>query len=182
MARICQSIAAHAIDKGIEVVAGPAIGAVALSFLIAYFMNLELDGKGDLVVPVYSTPGVDNTMEFKRGHDKFIPGKKLLVAEDILSSGGSAKRVVRAARKLGGHVVGVTAMCNRGGVTTDDVGHPPWLWSQVNINMPMTLADECEDCKNRIPINQSVGKGTDYLKEKAQGTDDFAAWYRSQLH
>jgi len=52
-------------------------------------------------------------MVINRGYEKLIPNKHVLVVEDILTTGQSARRTVKAVRSLGGNVVAVAAICNR---------------------------------------------------------------------
>lgn len=59
-----------------------------------------------------------NKFVIKRGYDKLVFGKSVLIVEDILNTGGSVRKVVEAVRRTGGRVVAVAAfLCNRGCVT-----------------------------------------------------------------
>lgn len=104
----------------------------------------------------------------KRGYDKLIAGKKVLVVEDILTTGGSVKKTVEAVRAIGGEVAGVAALCNRGGVTAEDIGDVPELFSLVNITLESWEASECPLCAQGVPINTSVGKGKEFLSQQGK--------------
>ena len=43
----------------------------------------------------------------------FAPGDQVVVVEDVITSGGSAKRAIAAIREAGGQVVGVLAVVDR---------------------------------------------------------------------
>jgi orotate phosphoribosyltransferase len=86
--------------------------------------------------------------------------------EDVLTTGGSAKKVVEATRALGGNIVGLGVLCNRGGITPEDVANPPKLFALVNIKLDAWDETECPLCAQSVPINTDVGKGREYLARK----------------
>ncbi|MDO8667915.1 MAG: phosphoribosyltransferase family protein [bacterium] len=99
----------------------------------------------------------------KRGYDKLVAGRKILVVEDVLTTGQSAKMVVEAVRALGGNVVGLAALCNRGGITAEQVGNPPKFVSLVNVKLDAFDEIGCPLCAAGVPINTEVGKGKAFL-------------------
>jgi orotate phosphoribosyltransferase len=102
----------------------------------------------------------------KRGYDKLIAGKKVLVVEDVLTTGGSVKKVVEALDMIGCEVIGVGALCNRGGVTPEQIGNVPVLKALMNVSLEAYDEADCPYCKDGVAINTSVGKGADYMKNK----------------
>lgn len=124
--------------------------------------NIEISPGDELVLKL-------NSFVFKRGFGKFLEGgKKVLIVEDILTTGGTAKKVVEAARKSGGEVIGVSALCNRGGVTKEAIGDVPELFSLTNVQMDAFPEDECPLCKNEIPVNTEIGHGKEFLSRSEQ--------------
>jgi orotate phosphoribosyltransferase len=103
---------------------------------------------------------------FRRGYDKLIPGKQVLVVEDVLTTGGTVKKVVGAVRELGGIVVGVGALVNRGGITAKDVGDVPRLGALINITLDVWDEKACPLCEQGVPINTDVGKGREFLDRR----------------
>lgn len=84
-----------------EVVAGVATGAIALGALVA-------DTLGKPYIYVRSSPkdhGLENLIE---GNLK--PGQKVVVIEDLVSTGGSSLKAVEAVRNAGAEVVGMLAI------------------------------------------------------------------------
>lgn len=164
VAELCQMLANKFMNVQINVVAAPTIGGVILSQWTAHHLSYKTRGN---VLSVYAEKaGADGKdFEFKRGYDKILAGKNVLVVEDILNSGKSAKKVVDAVRKCGGEVRGVGALFNRGGVSKQflDV---PILHSLVSEKMVVWNEADCPLCKQNVPINTNVGKGAKYLKEK----------------
>lgn len=85
----------------VEVVAGVATGAIAQGALVAETMGLPY-------IYVRSSPkdhGLENLIE---GNLK--PGQKVVVIEDLVSTGGSSLKAVEAIRNAGAEVVGMVAI------------------------------------------------------------------------
>ena len=77
---------------------------------------------------------------------------------------------MKAVEKNGGIVVGITAICNRGGVVAEQYGDNISLCSLMNVNPPTWKAtpdDPCPLCRDGVPINTTVGKGREYLEKNA---------------
>lgn len=167
ISHLCELIAEYfaSYHVEVEIVVAPAVGGVILSNRIAEHLYSLTNFR---VLGVYAEKSEDNeTFIIKRGYDKLIPGRRVLVVEDVLT-GGSVKKVVEAVRNLGGEVVGVGAICNRGGVKPEDIGNVPKLFSLVNVNLDAWDEAECPLCKQGVPINTEVGRGREYLAKKGK--------------
>mgnify|MGYP001619465779 CR=1 FL=1 len=70
----------------------------------------------------------------KRGYNEIIKGKKVLIVEDILNTGGSAKKIVELVKNSGAQLVGVSVLCNRGKVTAKELGTTAKLMSLVDLD------------------------------------------------
>ncbi|XOB42496.1 MAG: phosphoribosyltransferase family protein [Candidatus Nealsonbacteria bacterium] len=161
---LCERIAEHFKDKNIEIVAGPAIGGVVLTQWTAFTLT-QFSGKD--ILAIYSEDGPNNTKIFKRGYDKCVKGKGILVVEDITTTGGSVQKTVDAVNALDGTAVGVGFLWNRGAITSQDLGVPE-VFSLVNITFEVFDEEECPLCAQKVQINTDVGKGQQYLAQKAQ--------------
>ncbi len=87
----------------VEAVAGVATGAIAMGALVADTLSLPY-------VYVRSSPkdhGLENLIE---GNLK--PGQKVVVIEDLVSTGGSSLKAVEAIRNAGCEVIGMLAIFN----------------------------------------------------------------------
>lgn len=170
VSELCRGIAEHFSRRNqyaamISVVAAPAVGGVALVQWTTHWLT---EFKKHDVVAVYAERSTDDdTFVFNRGYAQDIPGKRVLVVEDVLTTGGSARKVIEAVREAGGEVVGLGALCNRGGVTVADAGNPPELFALLNVTMDAWDEAECPLCARGVPINTEVGKGKEYLAKKA---------------
>ncbi len=106
---------------------------------------------------------------FKRGYDKVVKGKKCLVVEDIINSGATVQKTIKAIRDAGGDVVGVGALCNRsGGTVKGETLSVPVLHSLLNIRMRMIKEDVCHICreKGEKSVRTDLGKGKEFLVRK----------------
>lgn len=161
--RLCRAIAERFADDNVEVVIAPAIGGVILSQWTAYHLS-EINGRE--VLGVYAEKSDGDAFVIKRGYDKLIIDKNVLVVEDVLTTGGSAKKVVEATRVMGGNVVGLGVLCNRGGITPQDVADVPKLTALVNVKLDVYDEVTCPLCEQNVPINTDVGKGREFLARK----------------
>lgn len=164
--QFCSEIADFFSEDGVQVVIAPAVGGVILSQWTAYHLTKIM---GREVLGVYADKvSVDGEDDFviKRGYDKLINGQKILVVEDLLTTGGSVRKVVRAVRAIGGTVIGVGVLCNRGGVTRMDIGDVPQLFTLLDVKMDAWDEADCPLCKQSVPINTDVGHGRFYLAQK----------------
>ena len=155
--RLCQEMARRFEGEPVDVVVAPAIGAVILSTWVAHFLSQK---KKKNVFAVYAEKSNDGFV-FNRGYDQFVSGKNCLLVEDIINTGGSILKVIQATRKTKGQVLGVAAICNRGGVSAEDLDQIPKLESLLNLSLTNEVwaPENCPLCKKGIPINISLGKG-----------------------
>ncbi len=164
--RLCLAIAEKFKDDGIEAVIGPAIGGVIISQWVADYLT---DLTGREVLAVFANKNKDETgFVIKRGYDKLIKGKKVLVVEDVTTTGKSVKMVVELTALTGGIVVGVGVLFNRGGVTSKDIANPPKFVALLNVRFETYPEENCPLCKYGVPINTDVGKGAEFLAGKGK--------------
>jgi orotate phosphoribosyltransferase len=149
-------------DSGVEVVVGPAMGGVILSNNTASELSKLL--KKD-IPGVYAEKDGEGGFTFTRGYDSFVKGKKVLVVEDVLTTGGSVKKVIEMTEKAGGKVIGLGAIANRGNVKAKDIGVKK-IDALINLEFNAMEAKDCTLCKNGIPVNTNVGKGKLFLAGK----------------
>lgn len=164
--RLCRSLARRFASENVDIVIAPAVGGIALSQWTAHHLS-EITGYE--VLSIYADKEADGSFVIKRGYDRLIPGKNILVVEDVLTTGGSVKKVIEATRALSGNVVGLGVLCNRGGITPADVAEPPILLALLNVKLDAWDEADCPLCAQGVPINTDVGKGREYLARKQAG-------------
>lgn len=176
---LCRAIADSLDGVDVEVVAGPAIGAAILAQGVALAItDFEDDGVQCLAVyaekevrfdPTSDIGGIKETgnFVFRRGYDQIVKGKKVLVVEDVLTTGGSCRKTIEAVREAGGTVVAVRALWNRGGVTAEMLGVEDFksLVEEQFVDYPR---DCCPLCADGVEINVDVGHGAAYVREHGQ--------------
>jgi len=107
----------------VDLVVGPALGAVTWAHEMA--RALGVDG--------IFTERKDGEMVLRRGFT-IEPGTKLLVVEDVLTTGGSAKEVLRVLKQLGADVVAVGSILNRsGGNPFEEFGLPLFCLAEAEV-------------------------------------------------
>jgi len=159
-------------SRDIDVVAAPAVGGTVLSTWTAYHLS-KLKKKEILSVYTEKDKGTtasasESEQIFRRGYDKFVKGKKVLVLEDLTTTGISVRKTVNAVKKAGGEVVAVCVMVNRDpkNVNSKTVGAPFYF---LDI-FPAEAFEkkDCPMCKKKVPINVKIGHGKKYLEEKGK--------------
>lgn len=101
--QICNAILNN--YEGVTAIAGVATGAIAQGALVAEELNLPF-------VYIRATPkdhGLENLIE-----GDLKPGSKVVVVEDLISTGGSSLKAVEAIRNAGCHVMGMVAIFTYG--------------------------------------------------------------------
>lgn len=160
---ICKEIALRFKDKPIDVVAAPALGGIILSQWTAYHLS-NLAGREVLGIYTEKTP--DKNQILTRGYDALVKGKKVLVVEDITTTGGSVLKVIQSVKNAGGTIVGVCVLVNRDPehIHSEFIGAPFFPLAEVKAQAWDEL--NCPMCKKGVPINTTVGKGREFLAKK----------------
>ena len=138
--RLCQMIAAHFRQSNVQLVAGPTTGGVIISYEVA--RQLSLRG--------IFAERLGNTRVFRRGFD-IEPDERILVVDDILTTGGSIREVINEIKRKGGQLVGVAVLVDRseGGM---DFGAP--LFSCYKTSVPTYKPEDCPLCRKGIPLSK----------------------------
>ncbi len=132
-ARFGQSIAKHFVDSGIETVASPAIGGLVIGYTVAVALDVRF----------IWTERQDGVMTLRRGFT-LRPGERILVVEDVITTGGSTRECIAALESNGGKVVAAASIIDRSGGTAD-VGVP--RIALVEMDVPAFSPNDCPMCK-----------------------------------
>lgn len=128
-------------------IVGPALGAVHWELLVALAMDRAVLAD-EPIRGIFAERPDGNTFEIRRGTD-LKPGEKVLVVEDVTTTGGSARKVVELVRKLGAEPVGVGTIIDRsGGKAEFDV---PFI-SLIQMKLETWSPDDCPLCKQGQPV------------------------------
>lgn len=138
--KLCNALAAKLKGIDIEYVASPAVGGI----IMGYVMAKHLDA-----LNVFAER-VNGVMELRRGFN--IPkGAKVLVVEDVVTTGGSVKEVIHLIKSLGAEVVAVASIVDRSAGKAD-FGYN--YYSLLEIDIPTWDERECPMCKEGQPIEK----------------------------
>lgn len=118
-------------DLEIDLVVGPAMGGVIVSYELGRQLKKE----------TVFTERKDGVMELRRGFE-VKKGAKIIIAEDVVTTGKSTIETKEALEKLGGEVIGVACIADR---TSSDIGLP--IYSAIKLDIKVYEADECPICK-----------------------------------
>lgn len=138
----CAGFADQFKDAGIDVVAGPTTGGIILAFETARQMGANA---------AYAERATDGASgrEFRRG-TTFAPGSKVLVVDDILTTGGSVRETLAALAQHDVDVVAVGVLVDRSGGKTSFADVP--LFSLVELDIEIWDAASCPLCAAGEPV------------------------------
>ncbi len=141
--KLCYRIAKHYFADKIQVVTGPSMGGAMMAPFVAYYLEPK-------AIAVYAEGERENRY-FRPSVVDMIAGRRVLVVEDVLDTGGSAMRVIEAVEREGGEVIGVAAIWNRGNVTFK---YPSFCLVEHETYEP----GDCPICKaGKIPLEAAPG-------------------------
>ena len=139
--RIDAELGAGAID----LVVSPAMGGV----VVGYEMARQLG------CPGIFTERVEGAFELRRGFE-IAPGSRVLMAEDIVTTGLSSRECIACIRELGGDVVAASCLIDRSDGKVD-VGVP--LFALVGMEVPAYRADDLPAELAAIPAIKPGSRG-----------------------
>ncbi len=147
---LCQEFANHFKDKGIQTVIGPATGGIILSQVTARLLGVRS----------IFTEREKGVMTLRRGFH-IDPGEKVLIVEDIVTTGGSIREVVDVVNKAKGDIVGIGLFVDRSGGTANFGVPKDKVFPLLHLTVPTYKPEECPLCKEGVPITE---RGSHHLK------------------
>lgn len=137
--RLGEELARRYRDEKVEVVIGPAMGGIVVAQEVARAL-------GGSVRSLF-TEREDGKMALRRGFS-LTPGEKVLVVEDVITTGGSVQEVMDLVNQLGGDVVGVGVLVDRSG---GEVKFKPRLEAVLTMSIETYPPENCPLCKKGQP-------------------------------
>ena len=121
-----------------EIVVGPALGGI----IVAYELGRQLNKKAMFA------ERKDGIMQLRRG---FVikPGEKVLITEDVVTTGKSTIEVKELVEKRGANVIGVACIVDR---RSQEYPLNLPLYSALQMNINTYTADVCPLCKSSEPL------------------------------
>jgi orotate phosphoribosyltransferase len=136
--RLGRAIAELVNSLGATVVLSPALGGVVIGHEVGRALGIR----------ALFAERQDGQLVLRRGF-VLADNDRVLVVEDVLTTGGSTRETMQVARAAGAQVVGVASIVDRsGGSARFDV---PFA-SLLAVNLPAYQPDECPLCAKGLPV------------------------------
>jgi len=135
--KLCQSLNEKIKDK-VELVLGLATGGIILGYELARIRGTR----------AIFTERFQGKMALRRGF-RIRPGEKVLIAEDVITTGGSVKETIAVAEALGADIVGIAALIDRSGGKID-LTYP--IKALVSLEVKSFEPSHCLLCKKKLPL------------------------------
>jgi len=139
MDNLCSELGKKFRGDDVDVIVGPAVGAIIMGHVMARIL-------GPWVRAIF-TERENGKMTLRRSF-KIKAGEKVLVVEDVTTTGSSVKEVIDIVKKRQGKVVGVGALIDRSGGKVD---FGVKTQSLLILDIKTYLPEECPLCKKGIP-------------------------------
>lgn len=138
--RLCAAIAERARGLGIATVVGPTTGGVILAHEVARQLGARA---------VYAEREDAGTGRILRRGFQLARGERVLVVDDIMTTGGSVQETIGAVRASGGEVVAAAVLVDRSAGKTPLAVPLHALWS---LDIPTYDAAACPLCASGVAL------------------------------
>lgn len=130
---LCAALAEKFADQNVDVVIGPALGAVQMAYEVSRHLRCEN----------FFAERVDGQFALRRGF-ALDPSKRVLIVEDVVTTGGSVKEVIELVKSTGAQIVGVGSIVDRSAGKVD-FGVP--FQAVISVDVESFTPEECPLCK-----------------------------------
>lgn len=137
--QLCGMIAERFSGQGIQVVAGPTTPGIILAYETARQMGVR---------GIFAEKDESGNRAFRRGF-RIAPGEKVLIVDDILTTGKSIREVIAAVNATGGDIAGIGVLVDRS-TQPLDFGAP--LFSCLRAEAVTYPPEDCPLCKQGLPL------------------------------
>jgi orotate phosphoribosyltransferase len=150
----------------VDVVAGPTTGGIVLAFETAR----QLGVRDIFAEEVTGTDGA-RRREFRRGF-RIEPGERVLLVDDILTTGGSLLAMLPAVEAAGGDIVGCHVLVDRSGglatLTSPSTGRVYPLSALWTLEVPTYEPGkrQCRGCRAGLPLHLPGSSGTSEVADR----------------
>ena len=137
----CAELAAQIRDAGLQadVVVGPAMGGIVIGYELA--RQLGVPG-------IFTERDADGQMSLRRGFT-LAPGDRVIIAEDVVTTGKSTLEVARLLTDLGAEVLAVASLIDR---TGGAAGLPFPSFALLPVTSAVYKPDDCPLCAAGVPV------------------------------
>ena len=133
LARAAAGILSKDIDMGkVDTVISPAVGGILWGYILAFRIEKKM----------IFTERADGEMQLRRGFG-LKSGEKVIVAEDVITTGGSVKEVIKICEDNGAEVAGIISIVDRN--SGIDFGYP--YYNMLKIDIEIFEPEKCPLCR-----------------------------------
>jgi orotate phosphoribosyltransferase len=144
--KLGQALAALFTDAGIEAVVSPALGGVIIGQEVARALpepSAQHDLQAGGVPALFAERDGSGTMVMRRGFE-LRPDQRVLVVEDVWTTGGSTQEAIHVVQEVGGRVVAAAALIDRSGGKID---FPVKAQALLDLPIASYEPDDCPLCR-----------------------------------
>ncbi len=134
---LCRELAKPFRGNGVQVVLAPAIGGILVAHEVARALQARC----------LFAEREDGVMRLRRGFT-IRPGERCLVVEDVITTGGSTREVLKVVEEARGALVGVGALIDRSGGAA---AFPAKKAALATLSVPTYKPEDCPLCKAGTP-------------------------------
>ncbi len=142
---LCGEIAKHFEYSDIELVISPAIGGVVVGTEVGRMLRVR----------TIFAERKDEKMELRRGFE-IHPGERVLVVEDVVTTGGSVFEIIDLVKKADAQLIGVGYIVDR---SNGRVTFEAKQFSVLQMDVITHKPEECPLCKDGIPVTKPGSRG-----------------------
>jgi orotate phosphoribosyltransferase len=142
-----QGIAAHVKSLGASVVLSPALGGLIIGHEVARALGVRA---------IFAERAGGSALTLRRGF-ALSPVDRVLVVEDVFTTGKSTRETMAVAREAGANVVGAAAIVDRSGGTIN-FGVPSY--ALVSLSVPTYEPETCPLCARGVPVEKPGSRPT----------------------
>ena len=135
---LCGELARFFHDWKVDVVVAPAIGGIMVGQEVARQMRVR---------GIFAERE-DDKMSLRRGFE-VKPGERVLVCEDVVTTGGSVIEVIDLVKASGGTVVGVASIVDR---SSKPINFGAQFVSLLKMTVPTYKPEICPLCEENVPV------------------------------
>lgn len=151
----------------IDVVAGPVGGGAILAHWLAFHFGFIRKPNPAFAIVEKEASGC---FFFRHTYAQLVHEKRVLLVDDILTTGASVRGMIEAVRRSGGTVAGIAVLCDRRSSAVRGFSDVPFVTSLFHLPLDDWDERECPLCAQGIPVNTDYGHGQAFLERNAEKT------------
>jgi orotate phosphoribosyltransferase len=132
----------------VQTVIAPALGGIVVGQEVGR----------QLGVRTMFTERKEGVMQLRRGFE-IIPGERVLVCEDVVTTGGSVNEVIALVLEAGGVLAGVSCIVDRSGGSVSFPGFPGKHTAVLTMTAVTYKPESCPLCAKGVPVSKPGSRG-----------------------